>query len=71
MTPTEVANYLADWQPSKASDRQAWPSHFVVAKDGTGTHTRLQDAIDNLPDVNSGAGRTFILIKPGEYREIV
>jgi pectin methylesterase-like acyl-CoA thioesterase len=43
----------------------------VVAKDGSGTHTTLQAAIDSLPKVNTTQQRSFILIKPGEYREIV
>jgi len=71
VTPPEVQRYLADWQPSIIDPRDAWPTHRVVAKDGSGTHTTLQAAIDSLPQVNTTQDRSFILIKPGEYREIV
>jgi len=69
--PPEVERYLGDWQPERHGARDAWPMHRIVAKDGTGTHTHLQAAIDSLPSVNATQDRSFILIKPGEYREIV
>lgn len=72
----EIQKYLGDWHPQLEDQRQSWPAHRVVAKDGSGTHASLQAAIDSLPSANSGAAsglasRSFILIKPGEYREIV
>lgn len=74
-TPPEIQKYLGDWQPRLEDNRQSWPAQRVVAKDGTGTHATLQAAIDSLPsasrDASSGATRIYILIKPGEYREIV
>jgi pectin methylesterase-like acyl-CoA thioesterase len=69
--PSEVQRYLEDWQPQLSGQRESWPAHRVVAKDGSGTHTSLQAAIDSLPLANTAHDRTFILIKPGEYREIV
>jgi len=70
-TPPEIQRYLADWQPTLTGQRDTWPANLVVAKDGSGTHTTLQAAIDSLPNVNTTQNRSFILIKPGEYREIV
>lgn len=76
-TLPEIQKYLGDWQPGIEDHRQTWPAQRVVAKDGTGTHTSLQAAIDSLPNATglmgtmSGSPRSFILIKPGEYREIV
>lgn len=69
--PPEIQKYLGDWQPRLEDTRSKWPAHRVVAKDGSGTHISLQAAIDSLPNAQSGAPRSFILIKPGEYREIV
>jgi pectin methylesterase-like acyl-CoA thioesterase len=70
-TPPEIQRYLADWQPTLNGQRATWPADRVVAKDGSGTHTTLQAAIDSLPNINTTQNRSFILIKPGEYREIV
>ena len=70
-TPPEIQRYLADWQPTLSGPRDTWPADRVVANDGSGTHTTLQAAIDSLPNVNTTHNRSFILIKPGEYREIV
>lgn len=70
-TLPEIQKYLGDWQPRIEDNRQTWPADKVVAKDGTGTHTTLQAAIDSLPSASSDSPRSFILIKPGEYREIV
>ena len=69
--PPEIQKYLADWQPQLNDQREAWPAHRVVAKDGSGTHTSLQAAIDSLPEAKTLGSRNYILIKPGEYREIV
>lgn len=70
-TPPEIQRYLADWQPTLTGQRDTWPADRVVAKDGSGTHSTLQAAIDSLPNANTTQNRSFILIKPGEYREIV
>ncbi|WP_258099813.1 pectinesterase family protein [Marinoscillum pacificum] len=40
---------------------------FVVAADGTGDFTKVQDAIDAVPHLRKT--RTYILIKPGVYKE--
>jgi pectinesterase len=40
---------------------------FVVAKDGSGDFTKVQDAIDAVPHMRKA--RTYILIKPGTYKE--
>jgi pectin methylesterase-like acyl-CoA thioesterase len=42
---------------------------FVVAKDGSGTHTTVQAAVDAVPPANTR--RVTIQIKPGTYRELV
>jgi pectin methylesterase-like acyl-CoA thioesterase len=68
---TDIKAYLHDWQPELTEVRSTWPAHRVVAKDGSGTHTSLQAAIDSLPNASASSNRSFILIKPGEYREIV
>lgn len=76
-SPLEIQKYLADWQPQLNDQRAAWPAHRVVAKDGSGTHTSLQAAIDSLPNAKTSgntkdsSARNYVLIKPGEYREIV
>ncbi|MEY3888348.1 MAG: hypothetical protein RL650_2440 [Pseudomonadota bacterium] len=70
-TLPEIQKYLGDWQPSIEDNRQSWPVHKVVAQDGSGTHMTLQSAIDSLPSASSSSARVFILIKPGQYREIV
>jgi pectinesterase len=40
---------------------------IVVAKDGSGNFTKVQDAFDAVPDNNSK--RTIIFVKPGIYKE--
>lgn len=42
---------------------------FVVAKDGSGDYTCLQQAVDALPE--SGGAPRVILLRPGVYREKV
>lgn len=69
--PPDVKDYLDDWTPAPLSDRQNWPADFVVAQDGSGTHTSIQSAINDLPSKGASSKRQFILIKPGTYREIV
>jgi pectin methylesterase-like acyl-CoA thioesterase len=70
-TTTDIQKYLGDWQPGLDDHRQNWQPHRVVAKDGSGTHTSLQAAIDSLPSASNDATRSLVLIKPGHYREIV
>lgn len=48
------------------SRKDALP-HFVVAKDGSGDFTNVQDAIDAVPDFRKN--ETVILIKNGRYKE--
>lgn len=44
----------------------------VVAQDGLGQYTSVQDAISAAPQGGPGAGRTWvILVRPGTYRERV
>lgn len=40
---------------------------IIVAKDGSGNFTKVQDAFDAVPDNNSK--RTIIFVKPGIYKE--
>jgi pectin methylesterase-like acyl-CoA thioesterase len=70
-TLPEIQTYLDGWQPSLEDDRTSLPKHKIVAQDGSGTHATLQAAIDSLPSASHSSARIFILIKPGEYREIV
>lgn len=69
---------IADWL-TNASDRWQPPdlrnaalparADFVVAADGSGTHTTLQAAFDALPARGSSTARVIVRIKPGTYRE--
>ena len=43
---------------------------IVVAKDGSGDYTSLQEAVDAIPET-PGAEKAEILIRKGEYREKV
>ena len=43
---------------------------IVVAKDGTGDYTSLQEAVDAVPEA-AGRSPSIILIRAGEYREKV
>ena len=55
---------------ARASDPWITPDgkpDAVVAADGSGTHTTIQQAIDAAPD--KGGSRFFIRIKPGSYQE--
>ena len=62
-----VASQLGDWSPA-ALDPSRWKPSFVVAADGSGTHTTVQAALDALPPRGSGPARSYILVKPGTYR---
>lgn len=66
-----IRDYLGDWVPDLLENKDTWPVHFKVAPDGSGTHTSVQAAIDDVPAASEGARRVFILIQPGTYREIV
>ena len=48
-----------------AASASAWD--FVVAKDGSGDFTTVQEAIDAVPDFRKN--RTTIFIKQGIYKE--
>jgi pectinesterase len=43
----------------------------IVAADGTGQYTTIQEAINAVPQNTSAARRWVILVKPGTYREVV
>ena len=67
-----MAAYLAQgpspWTPADLSAiRKARPD-FVVAVDGSGTHSSLQAALDALPLASAGAKRTVIGLASGTYR---
>jgi pectinesterase len=59
------------WAPPAVGDVAALTPAFVVAADGSGTHTTLQAAIDAVPAAGAGVARHPILMKPGTYREVV
>jgi len=42
---------------------------FTVAKDGSGSHMTVQEAVTAAPD-NSGK-RIYVLVKAGTYREVI
>lgn len=71
--PTLESHFLHpgdDWRPAAlAGTPLPARADFVVAADGSGTHTTLQAALDALPARGSTAQRSFVLIKPGTYRE--
>lgn len=46
-------------------------ANYRVAKDGTGTHTTIQAAIDKAVADGGGSVRKFISVKPGTYTEVV
>jgi len=50
--------------PAKAGDG---PYNFVVAKDGSGDFTTIQEAVNAVPDMRKA--RTMIYIKNGVYKE--
>ncbi|WP_157991605.1 pectinesterase family protein [Caldimonas tepidiphila] len=59
------------WMPPEVGEVASFTPDFVVAADGSGTHTTVQAALDAVPAAASGAPRHFILVKPGTYRELV
>ena len=67
-----IATYLAQgpgaWQPA-VLDRKSRPKpDFLVAADGSGTHTSLQAAVDAVAAPNAAGLRFVIGIAPGVYR---
>jgi pectin methylesterase-like acyl-CoA thioesterase/pectate lyase len=64
------AHALGDWLPERlAGTPLPARANFVVAADGSGTHTTLQAAFDALPARGSTAARSVVHIRPGTYRE--
>jgi pectinesterase len=59
-----AAAALALLSPAAAGERKA---DIVVAQDGTGDFTTVQDAIDAAPDYEHDY-YTLILVKEGTYR---
>lgn len=69
---TDGASLTVDgWTPPALGDVAGITPSFVVAADGSGTHTTLQAAIDAVPAAGAGVARHAILMKPGTYREVV
>ena len=67
-----VAAYLAQgpgvWQPT-VLDSKPWPKpDFLVAADGSGTHTSLQAAVDAVAAAHAAGRRYVIGLAPGAYR---
>ncbi len=54
-----------DTTEATAPDADAPVSIYVVAQDGTGDYTAIQDAIDAVPE----GGRGLIYVRPGTYDE--
>jgi pectinesterase len=77
-----VQNYLAqagptaapvrdDWDPSAGlPDAGTYSPTYIVAADGSGTHTTVQDAI-TAANGSGSSSRVYVLVKPGAYRELV
>ena len=66
------ADYLAQgpqWLPPPFQEPSRWTPDFIVSRDGSGTHRRIQDAVDAVPAAGAALRRHRILIKPGVYRE--
>lgn len=59
-----------NWTPPAVGDVAGFTPTFTVAADGSGTHTTLQAAFDATPAAGSGVARTYILVKPGTYRDV-
>jgi pectinesterase len=77
-----IKNYLAqagtigslvrdDWDPSETAPLGLpTVATYTVAADGSGTHTKVQDAI-NAALASGITSRAYILVRPGTYRELV
>lgn len=57
------------WVPATLQGTALPRPDFVVATDGSGTHTTLQAALDALPARGATDRRTVIVLRPGTYRE--
>jgi pectinesterase len=57
------AGLAVSTQPSRID------ANAVVAADGSGDYTTIQDAIDAVPQSTSAANRWVIVVKPGTYHE--
>ncbi|MET0635691.1 MAG: pectinesterase family protein [Chitinophagaceae bacterium] len=58
-----MENIFGNWKPEERTGQY----HFVVAPDGSGDFTTVQEAINAVPDMRKK--RTVIFIKKGVYRE--
>ena len=58
------------WTPPSVGDVASFTPTFVIAADGSGTHTGLQAAFDAVPAAGAGVARTYILVKPGTYQGV-
>ena len=77
LTPTAAANYTvatylaqgpSQWSPVDLTGLQHARPDFLVALDGSGTHTSLQAALDALPAAGAEARRWVIGLAAGTYR---
>lgn len=59
------------WMPPAVGEVANLQATYTVAADGSGTHTRVQDAIDAVPAAADSRDRVYIRVKPGIYREVV
>lgn len=63
-----IKRYLKDWDPTSGlPGASTLAATYTVAADGSGTHTTVQAAVKAA----TGPARTYILVKPGKYRETV
>ncbi len=67
-----TAAFLASaWSPLLSFARPPVQPSAVVAADGTGHYTSVQEAINAAPQSTSPTSPWIILVKPGIYREVV
>lgn len=60
-----------DWDPTAGlGDTSELTPTFTVAADGSGTHTTVQEALDDAA-LGDGPSRIYIAVEPGTYRELV
>jgi pectinesterase len=69
--PAGAGLTVDNWVPPAVGDVAAFTPTYTVAADGSGTHVTVQAAIDAVPAASTGSARTYILVKPGTYRELV
>ena len=64
------AHASGHWQPARLAGKPLpVQADFIVAADGSGTHTTLQAALDALPPRGSTERQSVLRIRPGTYRE--